>query len=169
MKIALIGTHGIGKTTIVYELAAALKKKGENVGILSEVVRDCPLPVNEQATKEAQKWILFTQIARELELESKYKILICDRSVLDDYAYFFNKFGEDAVLEHLISEYLKTYSFLFKVPIRNFLINDGFRSVDFNFQKEIDEKLSYLLEKFNQKCISFESIDKALDLIHPKA
>lgn len=165
MKIALIGTHGIGKTTIVYELAAALKKKGENVGILSEVVRDCPFPVNESATSDAQKWILFTQIARELELENRYKIILCDRSILDDYAYFFNKFGEDKVLEHLISEYLKTYNFLFKVPVRNFLIEDGFRSVDFNFQKEIDEKVNHLLEKFNQKFFDFSSVDDILQKI----
>ncbi|GAF77081.1 unnamed protein product, partial [marine sediment metagenome] len=28
VKIAFIGTHGVGKTTLCYDLAAALKKEG---------------------------------------------------------------------------------------------------------------------------------------------
>lgn len=167
MKIALIGTHRIGKTTVLYELAAELKKKGFNVGILEEVVRDCPLPVNEEATEASQKWIVFTQIARELALENTYDILLCDRSVLDDYAYYFNKFGKNEILEHVVKDHLKTYSFLFKLPFRTDLLNeDGFASVNKDFQRQIDQKLDFLLEKFNQKYFQYISIKNVLQRIY---
>ena len=42
MKIAFIGTHGVGKTTLCYELAAALKREGVHVDIVKEVARLSP-------------------------------------------------------------------------------------------------------------------------------
>ena len=39
MKIAFIGTHGVGKTTLCYELAAALKRLDLSVDLVKEVAR----------------------------------------------------------------------------------------------------------------------------------
>ena len=39
MKVAFIGTHGVGKTTLCYDLAAALKKRDLTVEIVREVAR----------------------------------------------------------------------------------------------------------------------------------
>ena len=47
MKIAFIGTHGVGKTTLCYDLAAALKKRDLTVELVREVARECPLPINQ--------------------------------------------------------------------------------------------------------------------------
>ena len=76
MKIAFIGTHGVGKTTLCYELAASLKKRDLSVELVREVARECPLPINRDTTLKAQSWILHTQIARELEAEAKLNPLI---------------------------------------------------------------------------------------------
>ena len=46
MKIAFIGTHGVGKTTLCYDLAALLKRQGLNVDVVKEVARLSPLPIN---------------------------------------------------------------------------------------------------------------------------
>ena len=75
MKIGIIGTHAIGKTTLVYDLASSLKKQDFNAGILTEVSRNSPFPINEETTKEAQKWILFTQYLKEIEKEKNMNIL----------------------------------------------------------------------------------------------
>ena len=53
MKLAFIGTHGVGKTTLCYDLAAALKKQGVNVDIVKEVARLSPLPINRQTSMDA--------------------------------------------------------------------------------------------------------------------
>jgi len=46
-KIALIGTHGTGKTTLAHELTAESKKRGIHTEFLGELARECPLPINE--------------------------------------------------------------------------------------------------------------------------
>jgi len=42
MKIALVGTHGVSKTTLAYELAGILKRRGKTVELLTEIARDAP-------------------------------------------------------------------------------------------------------------------------------
>ena len=54
MKVAFIGTHGVGKTTLAYGLAMRLKQLGANVGFLEEVARRCPFPINEETSLQAQ-------------------------------------------------------------------------------------------------------------------
>ena len=68
MKVAFIGTHGVGKTTLAFGMASRLKRLGANVGFLEEVARRCPFPINEDTSLEAQTWILVETIRREIEL-----------------------------------------------------------------------------------------------------
>ncbi|MGC1292445.1 MAG: hypothetical protein WA855_14295, partial [Candidatus Acidiferrales bacterium] len=81
MKLALIGTHGVGKTTIAYEVCSLVKRAGQNVELVSEVARRSPFPVNAGTTLEEQLWILHTQIAAELEAGRNGAHAVCDRSV----------------------------------------------------------------------------------------
>src|SRR5258706_8048942 len=87
MKVAFIGTHGVGKTTLCYDLAALLKRRGLNVDVVKEVARLSPLPINRKTSLAAQTWILMTQVAEEIRSASQHQVVICDRSVLDNYAY----------------------------------------------------------------------------------
>ena len=59
MKIAFIGSHGVGKTTLCYDLASRLKRQDRAVDLVKEVARRCPLPINRETTREAQ-WRLVT-------------------------------------------------------------------------------------------------------------
>jgi hypothetical protein len=147
MKIAFIGTHGIGKTTLAYELCNELKKQHLDVGFIDEIARRCPFPINEATSLEAQTWILATTIARELELGKIYPNIICDRSVIDNYVYLYHKFGHIPELHALASYWVRTYDLLFKVPYtQKYLRPDGVRSTDTEFQAAIDLKLTQLLE-----------------------
>ena len=165
-KIAFIGTHGIGKTTIAHEVVANLKKQGYNADFLGEVVRMCPLPINESTTEKSQKWIMFSQCAKEFELEDKYDYLICDRSVLDSYVYYFNKFGRNFNLEPFVKEHLQSYFYFFKVPIIEGRLNiDGIRFVDLKFQKSIDSYIDEFLNEFEVPFINYKGVEQVLDLI----
>lgn len=170
-KIALIGTHAVGKTTICHELVASLKKKGINAEYLVEIAREAQkagFKLNEQTTKESQKWILHTQIAREIEFETRpdAEFLLCDRSVLDNYVYYINQFGVDAVLDKMINTHMKTYGFLFKVPINpKFLTPDKVRSVDPLFQKKIDELLEKELIKRKINFQNYPGLEPAMKTI----
>jgi nicotinamide riboside kinase len=148
MKVAFIGTHGVGKTTLCYDLAAALKKRDLTVELVREVARECPLPINRDTTLKAQSWILHTQIAWELQAEAKADVVFCDRAVLDNYCYMKRAFSGapgEKVLEELARSWTRTYDHLFKVPIVGDPRFDGVRDTDLAFQHEIDRAITQTL------------------------
>jgi thymidylate kinase len=148
MKIAFIGTHGVGKTTLCFELAALLKKRDRVVEMVREVARFCPLPINRDTTVAAQSWILHTEIAEELVAENKAEIVICDRSVLDNYCYLLQT-GKHPMLEPLVRWWTGTYTLLIKVPIVGSPQFDGLRDVDAAFQRAVDEKIDEVVAEWN--------------------
>ncbi|MDH3290457.1 MAG: ATP-binding protein [Gemmatimonadota bacterium] len=149
MKIAFIGTHGVGKTTLCFDLAARLKRLDLGVDIVKEVARACPLPINEDTTLDAQAWILHTQIAEEIAAGTQYEAVICDRSVLDNYAYLVHRIGRRPEYDALVRTWVGTYSGLFKVPVLQEPSFDGTRAVSRTFQMEIDAVIDHLLDAFD--------------------
>ena len=145
MKIAFIGSHGVGKTTLCFDLAGRLKRLDLAVDIVKEVARACPLPINQDTTLEAQEWILHTQIAEEIATASRYPVVVCDRSVLDNYAYLVCRAGRSPEYDALVRSWITTYDGLFKVPIMSAPSFDGMRDVSAAFQREVDETIDTLL------------------------
>ena len=176
IKVALIGAHNTGKTTICHQLVAELKKRDFNADYLVEIAREAQrvgFPINEGTTKEAQRWIALTQIARELEPRPGIQILVTDRSALDNYVYSTRKFGESPELDSLINAHMPSYDLLFKVPInpdyRNgHSANDGVRSVDPIFQEEIDALIDDTFKKRGILFVPYTTIDSALEMILEK-
>jgi thymidylate kinase len=140
-KIAFIGTHGVGKTTLCYGLAARLKARDVSLHVVEEVARRCPLPINRGTTVAAQSWILHTQIAEELIAGARYPVVICDRSILDNYVYLLLSAGRQKSLEQLITFWTTTYDALIHVPIIHDPRPDGMRSTDPSFQRAVEERL----------------------------
>ena len=141
LKFAFIGSHGVGKTTLCYGLAARLKRRDLALEIVHEVARRCPLPINSVTTADAQRWILHTQIAEEILAAARYPLVLCDRSVLDNYIYFLLAAGYDATLDRLVSDWLTGYDLLVLVPILGAPQADGIRAADPTFQRAVDERL----------------------------
>jgi len=173
MKIAFIGTHGVGKTTLCFELAACLKRLDVGVDVVKEVARHCPLPINRETTIDAQAWILHTQVARELELSRLYEAVICDRSVLDNYAYMIHAAGRRPELEPFIQHWLGTYDLLVHVPVVTAPSFDGTRDTSIEFQLNIDRILRDMVAEFgfpiheldpHERDHWIRSVLKALDL-----
>ena len=140
-KIAFIGTHGVGKTTLCYGLAALLKARDLSVEVVHEVARRCPLPINQETSVAAQSWILHSQIAEEISAEARYPVVICDRSVLDNYVYLLLAAGRQDRLEPLIDAWMADYDLLVQVPIVASPSPDGIRSADPGFQAAVDQRL----------------------------
>jgi nicotinamide riboside kinase len=145
VKIALIGTHGVGKTTLCFELAARLKRRNVDVEVVREVARRCPLPINQETTSAAQAWILHTQIAWEIEAASGHEVVVCDRSVLDNYCYLAHACGGSPVWERLLDHWLPTYDLLVHVPLWRRPSYDGVRAVDPTFQESVEELLDRMI------------------------
>ncbi|HSL19508.1 MAG TPA: AAA family ATPase [Methylomirabilota bacterium] len=138
MKIALIGSHGVGKTTLCFELAARLKRRNVDVEVVREVARRCPLPINLETTIEAQEWILHTQIALEIEAAARHDAVLCDRSVLDNYCYMVHAAGTRKIWERVLDHWLRTYDVLIHVPLWVRPTYDGVRAIDSGFQEQIE-------------------------------
>src|SRR5258706_4357439 len=108
-KVALVGTHGVNKTTIAYELAGVLKRKGRTVELLTEIARECPFPLNEQATREAYQWIIARQVQLEIEKSPRADVLVCDRSVLDNFAYYVRRYGGKSEQAEALGSYFPSW------------------------------------------------------------
>ena len=160
LKIAFVGTHGVGKTPLCFDLAAQLKRLDLGVDLVKEVARRCPLPINEETTPAAQAWILHTQIAEELEAQARYEVVICDRSVLDNYAYLVARAGRQADLDPLVGRWIRSYDALFKVPVVSLPSYDGTRAVSPAFQLEIDNVIDQLIRDFDVEAARLDPDDR---------
>ncbi len=140
-KLAFIGSHGVGKTTLCYGLAARLKARDVSLDVVHEVARRCPLPINEETGVAAQSWILHTQLGEELVAGDRYPVVICDRSVLDNYVYLLLAAGRQHGLEPLIDYWMRTYDLLVHVPVVAAPEADGVRATDPSFQMAVEERL----------------------------
>jgi nicotinamide riboside kinase len=151
MKIAIIGSHGCGKTALAFSLCTELQKQGRRVELVVEMARRSPFPINEATSEEGQLWILHRHIVAELEASVRAEVVVCDRSVLDNYAYFRHKFGRRPHLDALVKEWVGTYTLLVKVPIvTEWLVEDGVRSVDRQFQAEIDALVESMVQEIDE-------------------
>jgi nicotinamide riboside kinase len=160
MKIALIGSHGVGKTTLCFELAAALKRRHADVEMVREVARRCPLPINQETTVAAQEWILHTQIAWEIDAAASSDVVLCDRSVLDNYCYLVQTAGSLRAWEAFIDHWLPSYDLLVHVPISERPAYDGVRAVDPTFQQLIDVLLEGMIAARGLKPLRLEPSDR---------
>ncbi|MFC1685842.1 ATP-binding protein [Nanoarchaeota archaeon] len=153
-KIGLISTHGTGKTTLAYEVASLFKKKGFKVRVITEVAGEAfeeGIPINENTNLSAQMHILLRHMAEEMKaMARKYEIIICDRSVFDNWIYLERKCGYHQFILDLIREYAKKFPYdaLYKLPIlRKEMTDDGIRdSSNKDFQEDIFERLSEFLD-----------------------
>ena len=149
-KVALVGTHGVGKTTVAYELGGAIKRRGCTVELITEIARECPFALNDQASREAHQWIIARQVQLEIEKRPRAEVLICDRSVLDNFAYYARLYGTAGEQAEALLGYCRawtsTYDLLVRLPVMAPLTDDGFRSTDVAFQHEIEHWCDELFE-----------------------
>lgn len=163
MKIAIVGTHSTGKTTLVNKLDSYLTNGGFKTVILPELSRLSPYPINERTNFDAQAWIQENHIKFENETDHLDKILICDRSTLDNFAYF-----ERAITDRDISgwekqavDHMNTYDLIFKTRKLDLSApEDGVRSTEDGFRTDIDRRIARL---FYIHGVSFNLLSPTID------
>lgn len=156
MKVAVIGTHGTGKSTLSYHLAALLKKANptNSVICLEENVRKiAKLTDNRLNTLLFQKLAISDQLFRELSHQSIYDIIITDRTLIDYLIYgmingvILPEYYLDLAIDHLIG--FEEIYFL-RPDFKNSPIeNDGFRDIDMNYRNQIDQEFERNLKYFS--------------------
>ncbi len=168
-KIAFVGSHGIRKTTAAHGFAAIVQRAGRSVEYGREVVRDNPLGFNEGATGEAQLWVLVSQIRQELELAPKADVLVLDRGVMDNFAYYLRACGgEDRFdVEPLVRRWSATYDLVVRLMPDIVLRADGVRSTNDAFRDTIeailDERLAGLVAPESLVTVQASQVTDAFD------
>jgi nicotinamide riboside kinase len=149
-KIAFIGSHSVRKSNAVHAFASTIGRAGRSVEVGREVVRFNPLGLNEGATPEAQLWVLMAQIQQELELRGRADVIVTDRSVVDNFAYFLRVTdGADPFgVEPLIRGWAPTYDLMVRLLPDVALLADGVRSVSDAFRDEIEAILDRILPQY---------------------
>ena len=149
-KIAFIGSHSVRKSNAVHAFASTIGRAGRSVEVGREVVRFNPLGINEGATPEAQLWVLMAQVQQELELRNRADVLVTDRSVVDNFAYFLRVTrGDDPfAVEPLIRRWATTYDLFVRLLPDVALLADGVRSTNDAFRDEIEAILDRILPDY---------------------
>jgi nicotinamide riboside kinase len=157
-KIAFIGSHSVRKSNAVHAFASTIGRAGRSVEVGREVVRFNPLGLNEGATPEAQLWVLMAQVQQELELARRAEILVTDRSVVDNFAYYLRVTGgEDPfAVEPLIRRWASSYDLSVRLLPDVDLLADGVRSTSDAFRDEIEAILDRILPLYlpADRCVS---------------
>lgn len=149
-KIAFIGSHAVRKTNAVHSFAGAVGRSGRSVEVGREVVRFSPLGMNERATPEAQLWVIMAQIREELELRTRADVLVLDRAVVDNFAYFLRVTkGQDPFdVTPLVARWSTTYDLYVRLRPDTPLLADGVRSTNERFRNEIEKILDVIIPKY---------------------
>lgn len=176
IKVALIGTHGIGKTTAAKELFHwAARKAGAS--LINELARCCPWCINEKTTPQAQRWIFHTQISAELvsSADDRETVVVCDRSALDCLVYaqraqvldgFSPEWDWVSLYLKLFEEHwLATYDLIWRMPLDRTrpIEDDGVRSLRPSFQRDIDTYFDMTLANLadSRKIVAWPGLDAA--------
>ena len=146
-KVAFIGSHGIRKTTAALSFASVMQRAGRSVEFAREVVRDNPLGINEGATGEAQLWVIVSQIRQELQLAQKADVLVLDRGVMDNFAYYLRACGGEDLFDvgPLVTRWSASYDMVVRLRPDIALRSDGVRSTSDSFRDEIEHILDTTL------------------------
>lgn len=149
-KIAFIGSHSVRKTNAVHSFAGAVGRSGRSVEVGREVVRFNPLGLNEGATPEAQLWVVMAQIQQELELRNRADVLVTDRAVIDNFAYFLRVTdGHDPFdVTPLVARWSGTYDLFVRLRPDVPLKADGVRSTNDRFRNEIERILDMIIPRY---------------------
>lgn len=146
MKIGITGAHSTGKTTLLNGLRSEPAFK--DYAICDEVTRQVlalGVPINEKGNDTTQRLIMNQHIVN-LTLHPK---MITDRTALDGIVYtqwlFNNNRVERKTLDYALQVYnaiWHMYDIIFYTPIEFDVADDGVRSVDPVFRKEIGDLFS---------------------------
>ena len=130
-----------------HAFASAVGRAGRSVEVGREVIRFNPLGLNEGASPEAQLWVLMAQVQQELGLRGRAEILVMDRSVVDNFAYFLRVTdGADPFgVEPLVRRWAQTYDLFVRLLPDVDLLADGVRWTNDAFRDEIEAILDRIL------------------------
>jgi hypothetical protein len=162
VKISFTGSHSVGKKTIINNLINYKPFKEYKIisNITRELLNEYQIDINEKTNQRSQL-IIFNKYIEKFLLIENY---ISDRSILDVFAYtlYLNKKVNKRIIDYMYNFcdlYIDSlYDLLFYVPIEYKIINDGIRSTNIKYQREIDNIIVSLIRHYEDRLINIYDI-----------
>ena len=159
-KIVLIGTHGVGKTTLLNDFHATHPEISVKNELIREIAKNDPtIKVNEDGDIRSQS-IFFDAYMKEMMSDEEF---IIDRGALDVVTYTgkvcerVGEFGEyQRQMKELVDlheKYNDQITYVYIPPMIN-LVGDEVRSDNAKYQKEIDDFLMNTIAMTNLELYS---------------
>jgi predicted ATPase len=180
MKIAIAGTGGTGKSTLVRDILTTWPNYITTSTTYRDFIKELKLPHSKLCTQDTQ-WRILNLMLDELQKYSKDDNVIFDRCPLDNIVYSLwsetkqttdidEKFIEKCI--PLVRESMRLLDIIFFVPLTNvapiLIENDGFRETDAEYIGEIDNIFKALKYQYDFNCekTPFFPLNDTLSLIH---
>jgi len=155
MRMAFIGTHGNGKTSLARELSNLLGlpyiEEQARVSIAKFNIRSL-----DKYRRDKDMFAAFQHdiIRRQINEEMKYQAcgFVSDRSTCDNICYYLlnNQDCKEIVCHYknlAINHYKRNYDLVVYVPIMFPLVNDGVRNQGEQYRKEVDNLIRKYMAK----------------------
>lgn len=156
-RIAIFGTHGAAKTTLVYKLAAFYKMGDKNVTVIHETARQSPFPINMDVIYQTTLFVVTSQLQKELKAEAEgFEISISDRTPSDAFIYINHlKRGNPLTrsLEDFCLEWVAKYDVLIYLePTEGWdITSDGIRASNKDYQLAIRDDFRVLVNQIEER------------------
>lgn len=166
MKISFSGTPKSGKSSLLEEVKKILALK-YNVEAVEEISPKNPFDDDKKSEFRSQFFYMTTQVNEEnLKSLNAPDLLLCDRSVLDQWIYWKKHIKsqtltptleeKNKLLENVFQFWMKTYDlvFLIRLDSKEFEKRDTgneFRKVTSDYVKETEQLFSQAIEDYNLK------------------
>lgn len=142
-RIAIIGTHSTGKTTLAKALSSVL-----DIPVVEECARKHDI---KHASLEEYIQIQENILAEQITAESKHRDFISDRSTTDNLAYWVHSCARRvdacanrAYIKNAIDN-TKNYTNIFLLIPEFYPRDDGFRDTNIIYQLQIAETINTIL------------------------
>lgn len=174
MRIVFTGAHGTGKTTLLNELRPEFEKLDYRIETsVSRYVKKLGLKINEAGDDDTQNLIMAIMAQNALI----YPNLVSDRCIIDTlmysrYMYDRGSINSETMLKaEITADKIKPlYDLIFWLRPEFEIEDDGLRSVDKEFQKDMDEYFhDYIRSNHDITWSVFQlsgSVEERLENIH---
>jgi nicotinamide riboside kinase len=159
MKIGLVGSISVGKTTLIKSLSQLPQFKDYHTSVeRSKYLRDLGIPLNTDSTILGQS-VFLAERASEL----MNKNLLTDRTIIDVMAFTnlsqsMNKYEKDS-FEMYAKNLISMYDYIFYISPEGVELEDnGVRVVDAVYRQKIDGEIRRLIRNYFYKIKYYKEI-----------